>query len=433
MLIGRAKSICGELHLPGDKSISHRVAMIAALATGDTVIENYAVSADCASTLGCLRDLGVTIERDGTTIKIHGVGRQGLSQPAGPLDCGNSGTTIRLLAGVLAGQNFDSILVGDESLSKRPMKRIIAPLQAMGADIESDNGHAPLTIHGGKMLRGIDHTLQIASAQIKSCILLAGLNADGRTNVIEPAPTRDHTELMLQWFGAKIDATQDESDGRISVKGAQTLKGVNFSVPGDISSAAFFLVAAACLPGSELTLRGVGLNPTRTGIIEVLRGLGVDLKIENETTVCNEPVGDLIVRGRTDDPMGSKSNLIGGKIIANLIDEIPILAILGTQLEHRLEIRDAAELRVKESDRIAAVVENLRRMNASVEEFPDGFRVARSDLVGARIDSFGDHRIAMAFAVAGRLADGETEINGAECVDISFPGFFETLASVVSS
>ncbi len=425
MNIRKADAVRGDIDLPGDKSISHRAAMFAALATGRSVIANYATSADCMSTLSCLRDLGVGIDVSGQTVTIDGAGGVGFTAPEKPLDCGNSGTTMRLMSGIMAGQSFDTTLTGDESLSKRPMKRIIEPLSIMGGSIESTDGHAPLIIRGRK-LTGIEYTLPIASAQIKSCVLLAGLNATGRTTVIEPATSRDHTERMLRWFGVSIDA-----DGAsISIDSGQTLTGKEFSVPGDISSAAFFIVAAACLSGSHLTIRNVGLNPSRTGIIEILTRLGVDLAVSDEQLVCNEPVGQITVQGRRG-PLGSAANLVNGSIIANLIDEIPILAILGSQLDAGIEIRDAAELRVKESDRISAVVENLRRMGASVEEFPDGVRIERSNLVGAEIDSFGDHRIAMAFAVAGLLAEGETSIIGADCVDVSFPGFFERLASVV--
>ncbi|MEP6945376.1 MAG: 3-phosphoshikimate 1-carboxyvinyltransferase [Acidobacteriota bacterium] len=426
MLIKPARTIRGELKLPGDKSISHRAAMIASLANGRTAISNYAESADCASTISCLRALGVPIERRGTNIFVDGVGRQGLKSPTGPLDCGNSGTTMRLMTGVLACQSFESELIGDASLSKRPMKRVIDPMGFMGITVESVDGHAPLHVHGNGSAAAAEHTLAIASAQIKSCILLAGLNAAGTTIVNEPTPTRDHTERMLRWFGSHLTSVA----GKISLRGGQELTARDLSVPCDISGAAFFLVAAASLPGSGLTLINVGLNPTRTGIIEVLTRLGVDLTIQNERIECNEPVGDIIVRGGTS-PLGSDSNVIDGSLIANLIDEIPILAVLGTQLHAGLEVRDAAELRVKESDRITSIIENLRRMGAAVEEFPDGFRVAPSQLTGAPVDSFDDHRIAMAFAVAGLLARGDTEIERAECVDISFPGFFETLAGVI--
>lgn len=428
MLIKPAAKLRGKLNLPGDKSISHRSVMIASLASGTTVIENYAASADCSSTLECLTALGVPIGRNGSTVTVQGVGLHGFYSPGRPLDCGNSGTTMRLMTGILAGQNFDTVLTGDASLSKRPMTRVTGPIEAMGVTVDAIDGHAPLHIHGDGGLTGIEHTLAIASAQVKSCILLAGLHATGTTVVNEPTPTRDHTERMLRWFGAEVIS----ENGAISVSGGRTLHARDLSIPCDISAAAFFLVAAASLRGSELTLVNVGLNPTRTGIVEVLLGLGVDLTISNQRINCNEPVGDLTVRGRSG-PLGSGGNVVKGKIIANLIDEIPILAVLGTQLDAGIEIRDAGELRVKESDRIASVVENLRRMGAGIEEFPDGFRVSRSDLTRAKVDSFDDHRIAMAFAVAGLLATGETEIAGADCVNISFPGFFETLASAVRS
>lgn len=428
MIIKPAKSISGTLTLPGDKSISHRAAMFAAMADGRSVIENFAASADCSSTLSCLERLGAIISRDGATISIEGVGDGGFSSPSGPLDCGNSGTTMRLMSGILAGQGVEAFLIGDESLSSRPMRRVIEPLTAMGASIVSDDGHAPLEINGGRKLTGCVHTLNIGSAQIKSCIILAGLNAVGQTTVVEPTPTRDHTERMLQWFGVEIDTS---TRGRISINGGQRLRAKSFIVPGDISSAAFFLTAAACFSNSDLTIRNVGINPSRTGVIDILRRCGVSLTIEHERTICNEPVGDIRVRGPVR-PSGEPS-VISGNIIANAIDEIPVLAVLGTQLSGGLEIRDAGELRFKESDRIKAVVTNLRRMGADVEEFPDGMLVGRSRLTGSSIESFGDHRIAMAFAVAGLLAKGETEIIGADCVDISFPGFFEKLDSVVTS
>ena len=429
MIIKPAKSISGTLRLPGDKSISHRAAMFAAMADGRSVIENFAASADCTSTLACLARLGAEISRDGATVTIDGAGESDFSTPTGPLDCGNSGTTMRLMSGILAGQGVNAFLIGDESLSSRPMKRVIEPLTAMGAEIVSNDGRAPLEITGDNKLSGCIHTPTIASAQIKSCIILAGLNAVGQTTVIEPSPTRDHTERLLRWFGVDLDTSKP---GVITIRGGQRLRPRSFSVPGDISSAAFFLVAAACISsGSDLTIRNVGINPSRTGIIDILHRCGVELSVEHERTMCNEPVGDIRVRG----PIRSNSEkvVISGDLIANAIDEIPVLAVLGTQLSGGIEIRDAGELRFKESDRIKAVVENLRRMGAEVEEFPDGMIVRYSRLTGATVDSFGDHRIAMAFAVAGLLAKGETEIIGADCVDISFPGFFEKLDSVVTS
>ena len=426
MLIRPAKALRGEIALPGDKSISHRAGMLAALAEGETRIRNYATSADCHSTLDCLRKLGVSIEQDGIEVVIRGVGSNGLTESAGALDCGNSGTTIRLLAGVLAGQGFDTVLTGDDSLRRRPMRRVIDPLEKMGATVESDDGRAPLRIRGSSRLRSIEYHLPVASAQIKSCVLLAGLNADGETSVIEPVATRDHTERMLRWFGVDVK----RSGSRVSVEGRRGLRsGGEMTIPGDISASAFFMVAAAGLGGSDIMMRGVGLNPTRSGIIRTLRDLGAEIEISNSREVNNEPVGEIRVTGGVRP---ATTNVIRGEMIANLIDELPILAVFGTQIDTGLEVRDAAELRVKESDRIAAVCENLRRMGAEVEEFDDGFRVERSRLRGARVDSYGDHRIAMAFAVAGVLAeDGETEIDGAECAGVSFPEFFDVLEDVV--
>ncbi len=433
MKIQPAKLLRGKINLPGDKSISHRAAILSTMVTGETRIENFATSADCASTLYCLQDLGVEIKKENTTVFIKGVGKNGFSEPKKELDCGNSGTTMRLLTGVLAGQNFDSVLIGDESLSKRPMRRIVGPLRQMGAKIESNNDCAPLKIYGKNSLRSISYNLPVASAQVKSCILLAGLNAEGKSKVQSPT-SRNHTELMMRYLGAEIESNFIESENgfveEISVDGNSQLGARNLNVPSDISSAAFFLVAASGLKNSEIVLENVGLNPTRTAIIEVLHGLGAKIEILNSREICNEKVGDLVVRGRENFAPTAFSNIIGGEIIGNLIDEIPILAIFGTQIESGLEIRNAAELRVKESDRIKAVVENLRRMNAQVEEFADGFRVGKSELKGSTVDSFGDHRIAMGFAVAALFAKGETEIVGAECAGVSFPEFFQTLASI---
>jgi 3-phosphoshikimate 1-carboxyvinyltransferase len=430
MRIRPAKCIRGEILLPGDKSISHRAAIISAMAEGASRIENFATSADCAATLECLRQLGVDVRQEGTTVRVRGVGKSGFSAPDRPLDCGNSGTTMRLLAGVLAGQGFDSVLTGDDSLQKRPMRRIIEPLTSMGAHFESKDDRAPLEARGRNPLRAIEYELPVASAQIKSCVLLAGLNAEGTTSVIESAPTRDHTERMLRWFGVEVlEAEEYRHKRRISVSGDSMLTALDLTVPADISSATFFMVAASSLPQSNIRMPNVGLNPTRAAIIEVLKeDLGAGVSVSEQRQENNEPVGNISVNGRREQ----RSNEIKGSVVANLIDELPALAVLATQLDSGLEIRDAVELRVKESDRIAAIVENLNRMGADVEEFPDGFRVGKSLLKGARIDSFGDHRIAMAFAIAGLLVgEGETEIIGAECVDVSFPGFFETLQNVV--
>ena len=430
MIVRPGKRLTGEISLPGDKSISHRAVMLGSIAAGTTSISNFATSADCASTMGCFRSLGVNIEQIGTNVTIEGAGKRGLQKPRAALDCGNSGTTMRLMSGILAGQRFDSILTGDESLQSRPMKRVIDPLTSMGGRVESSDGRAPLTIKGSQ-LRGIEYRPPVASAQIKSCVLLAGLFADGETTVIESTPTRDHTELMLRQFGVDVRVDHQSDATRISVSGDAELLGTTVNVPGDISSAAFFMVAAGSVPGSKLKLRNVGSNPSRSAILNVLVQLGVRLKVEHHTVNGGEPFGDITIEGgivQTAEP-----NLLSGPVIANLIDELPVLAVLGTQLENGLEVRDAQELRVKESDRIASVVTNLKRMGADVTEFDDGFRISRSKLKGAEIESFGDHRIAMAFAVAGLLAEGETTIKGAECVDVSFPGFFEILAEVAAS
>ena len=432
MKISAAKSLRGTIQLPGDKSISHRAAMIAAMAIGETRIDNFATSADCASTLSCLASLGVSILRENSTVKIKGVGKSGFAKPANALDSGNSGTTMRLLAGILAGQKFESTMIGDESLQARPMKRVIKPLGEMGVIITSNEGSAPLTISGKNPVTAINYSPPVASAQIKSCILLAGLNSDGKTSVLESVQTRDHTERMLRWFGVDVATDAAENGTSISVNGDALLTARDITIPSDISSAAFFMVAAACLQGSDITLPNVGFNPSRRAIFDVLLDLGADIQILEVNERCNEPVATLRIRGGIRSMQPNATPILRGRIIANLIDEIPILAVFGTQIDSGLEIRDAAELRVKESDRIAAIVENLQRMGANVTEFPDGFRVARSDLKGAAIDAFRDHRIAMAFAIAGLLADGETEIAGAECADVSFPGFFETLAGVVN-
>ena len=430
MIIKPARSINGVVTVPGDKSISHRGAIIAAMAEGESQIENFSTGADCASTLRCLRQLGVEIEQCGTTVRVKGVGKVGFQKPDVPLDCGNSGTTMRLLAGVLGGQRFESVLTGDDSLCRRPMNRVIEPLSLMGAAIDSKDGEAPLTIQGRNPLNAISYTLPVASAQVKSCILLAGLNTAGKTIVIEPSQTRDHTERMLQALGVRIEVSKLNEGRNLSVLGESQLSGREINVPSDISGAIFFIVAAACLDGSTLELPNVGINPTRTAIIDVLRELGVEIDVSDPSESCGEPASTLRVSGRVV-PAGDKSQKISGGKVAEIIDEIPILAVFGTQIDGGIEIRDASELRLKESDRIAAVVENLRRMGADVEEFDDGLRVGRSNLVGAEVDSFGDHRIAMAFAVAGLFANGNTTIKHPECADISFPGFYELLESVV--
>jgi 3-phosphoshikimate 1-carboxyvinyltransferase len=400
--------------------------MLGSIAEGTTRISNFATSADCASTIECFSRLGVRIERAGSDVTVFGAGKYGLKASVEPLDCGNSGTTMRLISGVLAGQDFDSVLTGDESLRSRPMNRVIDPLTAMGGLIESSDGRAPLTIRGRK-LTGIDYTPPVASAQIKSCVLLAGLYANGTTTVFETTPTRDHTEVMLRQFGVEVREDKDGEKTKLSVGEDAILKAAEVNVPGDISSAAFFMAAAAALCGSRLKLLNVGINPTRSAILNVLAQLGVRLSVASHEQI-GEPTGDITIDGGIAQT--ASANTLSGPVIANLIDELPILAVLGTQLDGGLMVRDARELRIKESDRIASVVTNLRRMGADVEEFDDGFRVSRSYLKGAEIDSFGDHRIAMAFAVAALLAKGETFINGAECVEVSFPNFFDILDEV---
>ena len=425
--------------MPGDKSVSHRAAMFAAVAEGTSRIRNFSTSADCNSTLSCLRALGVSIVREDAELLIHGTGRDGFRPPGGPLDCGNSGTTMRLLAGILAGQDFESMLTGDESLLTRPMTRIIEPLKMMGASISSQRGRAPLVIHGHKPLHPISYETPVASAQLKSCILLAGLNAVGRTEVIENEITRDHTERMLREFGVQIESGNIERAGEkagfVMVNGPARFPARDISVPGDISSAAYFIAAAALLPGSSLQVSEVGVNPTRVLFLEQLRVMGLDVEITDEREESNEPVGVVHVQGRPELPSPAVSlspMMINGLLIPQLIDELPLLAVVGSQIEGGIEIRDAAELRVKESDRIAATAMNLKAMGAEVVELDDGLRVSgQTQLRGARIDPRGDHRIAMAFTVAGLLAEGETEIEGSGCVAVSFPEFFDLLESVV--
>jgi 3-phosphoshikimate 1-carboxyvinyltransferase len=418
--ITRAKRLAGTIAVPGDKSISHRYAMLAAIAEGESRIHSFAESADCQSTLDCLKKLGVQVQRDGNEVAISGAGLHGLRAPDVPLDAGNSGSTIRMLAGILAGQPFRSVIGGDASLSRRPMKRIIEPLTRMGARITSaEGGLPPLTIEGGNLVP-IRYELPVASAQVKSAVLFAGLYAEGLTAVVEPHPTRDHSEIALRQFGAEVGR-----QGRtISIRGRARLHAQELTVPGDISSAAFFIVAGLLVPGSDLTLQNVGLNPTRTAVIEFLRSIGGDIKILNCESRNGELSGDVRVRA---------GSVVGGEIpedmVPGLIDELPVLAVLGTQTENGIAFRGAQELRVKESDRIAAVADNLRRMGAEVEEFPDGLRVpGRQRLTGAEIATYGDHRIAMAFSIAGLVADGDTKIDDSDCVRISFPSFFDTLA-----
>ena len=408
--------------------------MIAAIANGVSHINNYSTSADCAATLSCLEKLGVLIERSRAVISIHGAGDDGLSAPNEPLDCGNSGTTMRLLAGILAAHDFVSTLTGDESLRSRPMQRIIEPLEMMGAEILAKDGRAPLQIRGGAALKPIDYELLTASAQVKSCILLAGLHAKGKTIVIENEITRDHTERMLRWFKAETDtgpAPREPENARFAaIRGPGHLPARDVSIPGDISSAAYFVAAAALLSESSLQISEVGLNPTRVAFLDQLRSMGCDITMRNEREESNEPRGDLFVRAASPDM--KTPFRIDGVIIPQLIDELPLLAVVGSQIEGGVEIRDAKELRVKESDRIASTMAGLRSMGCEVEEFDDGLRVGGpTKLRGAKIDPCGDHRIAMAFTVAALVAESDSEIDDADCVTVSFPEFFDLLKSVV--
>ncbi|HVB33888.1 MAG TPA: 3-phosphoshikimate 1-carboxyvinyltransferase [Patescibacteria group bacterium] len=420
-----ARALRGEMAVPGDKSISHRYAILSAIAQGTSEIENYSPAADCASTLCCVERLGARVQWEGSRVTIGGVGRDGFRAPGGPLDAGNSGTTMRLLAGVLAGQPFESILTGDDSLRRRPMRRIVDPLTRMGASIEAERGDfPPLRIQGGA-LEAIRYEMPIPSAQVKSCILLAGLYASGTTTVTEQVATRDHTELALAEFGSHIARTA----GIATIAGPARLEAHNLAVPGDLSSAVFLIAAALLLPGSELRLLNVGLNPTRTAVLDFLNSMGASIRITGRRTLAGEPRGDIEVRSAT-----LSGGVVSGPASARMIDELPMLAALGPFTERGITILDARELRVKETDRIAALVDSLRRMGARVESFPDGLIVTGrggGPLHGAEIDPRGDHRIAMAFAVAGLAATGESVIQDADCVAVSFPGFFDLLDSLI--
>jgi len=417
--IAPAVRISGEAHVPGDKSISHRLAMLGAVAEGTTTIHNFAESADCQSTLDCLSGLGVAIERKGSAVTIEGRGLKGLQKPPGALNAGNSGTTVRLMSGLVAGFPFATTFIGDESLSRRPMKRIADPLRKFGATITArDDNYLPMTVQGGSLFP-VSLTMQVASAQVKSAILLAGLHASGLTTVREPVPTRNHTEIALAEFGARIKTAGD----RVDIEGGRPLQGKEITVPGDISSAAFLIAAAVSVPDSTLTLTGVGLNPTRTGFLSLLQQMGANIEIAASATHGGERAGDVSVI--SSELSGAE---VGGAWVPNVIDEIPMLAVLATQTQKGIRIRDAAELRAKESDRIRAVAANLRALSAHVEEYPDGLWVpGKQSLRGGEIDSFGDHRIAMAFAVAGLFSDGPVTIKDPSCVGISFPSFFQLL------
>jgi 3-phosphoshikimate 1-carboxyvinyltransferase len=414
-----AEGLSGHIRLPGDKSISHRHAMIAAVAEGTSRIANYSSGADCQSTLRCLESLGIRIDREPGTVVVHGTGLDGFRAPSQPLDAGNSGSTIRMLSGMLAAQPFTAEIGGDESLSQRPMARIMVPLRTMGATIEArEDKFPPLRITGAK-LRPIDYEPPIPSAQVKTCVLFAGLHTDGVTGVVERVQTRDHTEVALAEFGAEID----KSGHRITIQGRPRLQPRDLTVPGDLSSSAFFLVAANLLPGSTIVMEGVGMSPSRMALIDWLMGCGAQIKVLDVSRQAGEMVGTLQVRGRH-----LEGGVIAGATTAALIDEIPALAVLGVVSRSGIEVRDAAELRVKETDRIATVAENMRRMGVEIDVAPDGFRIPGGQRFrAASVDSFGDHRIAMAFAVAGLAADGPTTIENPEAASVSFPEFYSTL------
>ncbi len=419
-VIHPARNIMGSLRLPGDKSISHRYAMLGAFAEGTSRFTNFSTGADCASTLGCMQALGATVKRiDGDAVEITGVG--GRATPADyPLDCGNSGSTMRMMSGLLAPQEGRFTMIGDASLSKRPMERIRKPLEAMGASVTLTDGHAPLTIEGRK-LKTIDFTTPVPSAQVKTCILLAGLQTEGATTVREAVRTRDHSELALRAFGATLSRDQES----ITITGPQALHAIEATVPGDLSSAAFFLCAAALFPGSNLVLDGLGLNPTRAALLDVLSALGAKITVLHIEEKHAELVGTVQITAPAE---GLGSTEISGALAAQLIDELPVLAAIGPYTSGGIRIRDAKELRVKESDRIALVARNLKAMGAEVAEFEDGLDVpGGQSLHGATIDSGTDHRIAMAFSVAALRASGDTLIQGAEAAAISFPEFFDLL------
>jgi len=418
--MSQAKRITGEAVVPGDKSISHRAVMFGALAEGTTSISGFLPGADCLSTISCFRRMGIEIEQEGDRVTVHGKGWFGLQEPERGLDVGNSGTTIRLMSGILATQPFHCVVEGDESIARRPMRRVVNPLRDMGAKIDGrKNGEfTPLSIRGGE-LKGIAYQSTVASAQIKSSILLAGLQAEGTTSVTEPHLSRDHTERMLQAFGVNVS----REGLTVSVQGGQVLKGREIQVPGDISSAAFLIAAVMIVPDSTLLIRNVGINPTRTGIIDVVRAMGGQIELQNQRVVNEEPVADLFVQHSE-----LTGTIIEGDLIPRLIDEIPVIAVMATQAQGRTIIRDAEELRVKETDRIATVVSELGKFGAKVTPTDDGMIIeGPTKLTGAAIDSLGDHRIGMAMAIAGLIAEGETTIANAEAINVSFPGFAQLL------
>jgi 3-phosphoshikimate 1-carboxyvinyltransferase len=422
-IIGRSRALQGRIRVPGDKSISHRTLLLGCLAQGTSRVDGFLPSNDCLATMGCVRALGTDVEtsdpRAPTALAIHGRGLHGLREPDEPLTCVRSGTTMRLLAGILAGQPFDTVLTGEPQLRRRPMERIARPLRRMGAAIETSDGHAPLAIRG-RSLHGYEHTLPVASAQVKSAILLAGLYADSPTVVHQPGPARDHTELMLKAMGADLTI----SGLSVVLKPPTTaLAPLDLTVPGDVSSAVFPLVAALLSPGSAVTVEGVGVNPTRTGLLDVLNRMGAAVDVRNRHREGGEPTADVTARASTLDPVE-----VSGDTVVRMIDEFPLLAVAATQARGTTIVRDAAELRVKETDRIAVIAAELSSMGARIEPHSDGFVVTGpTPLQGAIVDSHGDHRIAMALAVAGLIADDQTTLQNAACIKDSFPGFVEMM------
>ncbi len=418
------KRLYGEVTIPGDKSISHRSVMFGSIAHGETRVTNFLPGADCLSTISCFRKLGVKIEESDNQLHIYGNGFEGLAEPNEVLDVGNSGTTIRLLMGILAGRPFFSSIAGDDSIAKRPMTRVTVPLTTMGAKLDGRKNGAftPISIRGGQ-LKPIRYDLPVASAQVKSALILAGLQAEGESTIIEPAETRDHTERMIRKFGGEIN----KDNQMITVMGGQKLKGTSIHVPGDISSAAFFLVAGAVISGSEIVLKNVGLNPTRTGIIEVMKKMGADLEIVQQDENSFEPVGDLIIKSST-----LKGTVVEGALIPKLIDEIPIIALLATQAEGKTIIKDAEELKVKETNRIDTVVHELKILGASIEATDDGMIIyGTSNLHGGAVSSHGDHRIGMMLAIASLLCDSEVLLEGTESIAVSYPNFFSHLDRLI--
>jgi len=424
--LSRARVFRGEFSPPPDKSISHRAVIFSSLAKGVSTVRNFLRANDTLSTVNAFRALGIDISDEGPTLTIRGKGLYGLSEPGDVIDCGNSGTTIRLLSGVLSGNPFFSVLTGDSSLRTRPMARVISPLSLMGAGIRArDNDRYPPLAIKGEKLKPISYVMPVASAQVKSSLLLAGLYAGGDTEIVEPVKSRDHSEKMLPAFGAALTV-----EGlRTTVRGGRELRPLDTHVPGDFSSAAFFLVAALLIPGAEITALNVGINPTRTGLLEVLKKMGADIEVSNIRDVSGEPVADIYCRGKA----ALKAVLVTGESVPSLIDEFPVLCVAAALAEGTTTIKGAEELRLKESDRIKTIATELRKMGVEIEEYPDGLSIKGADKIrGAEVESHGDHRIAMSMTVASLVAEGGTVLRGASAVDISFPGFFDIIGRLSS-